>query len=426
MTQLIRWLLIGLVLNVLSSSEGQAATINAASCSAAAVQTAINTAANGDTVVIPNGSCTWTSGITTSKQITISGQTKGSVLITHSAGPGDLFAITTGSSFSTEVRNINFLAGSGTGRYLNIAGSGKPPLIHDNYFGVPDFQLLHCIRLQRNGGVIYRNTFESLTASGTSGSSGAGSGCVQLKDESSGTSWSIASTMGAADITGTANIYIEDNTFNNIYLQAIDCDDNARTVIRRNTFNDSGIVCHGADTSTYGARHTEVYDNTFVFRASGSLGPITYPLNLNWWWYVRGGTGIVTGNVMPDITSVTWGAKAEVNFIVQQLRRNAGPNACCNTYPCLHQLGQSSNGTSLITDPVYIWGNSGTGTPMSPGFQDYNPNECPGNNTTAQWVQASRDYVTGVAKPGYAKYTYPHPLTLGGQPPAFPSGLRVQ
>jgi hypothetical protein len=422
-------LLVALVLNVLSSSEGQAATINAASCSTPDVQTAVNSASNGDTVVIPNGSCTWTSGITTSKQITISGQTKGRVLITHSAGSGDLLAITTGSSFSTVVSNLNFLPGSGTGRYMVIGGSGKPPLIHDNYFNLPDFQLVHAIHYERyGGGVIHHNTFESLTASGTSGSSGAGSGGLAIKDQSSGVSWSTASTMGAADITGTANIYIEDNTFNNIYLQAIDCDDNARTVIRRNTFNDSGFVCHGADTSTYGARHTEVYDNTFVFHTSGSIGPITYPLNLNWWWYVRGGTGIVTGNVMPNITSTTWGAKAAVNFIVQQLRRNAGPNACCNTYACLHQVGQSHNGTSLTTDPVYIWGNSGSGTPESPGLQDYNPNECPGNNTTAQFVQLGRDYVVGSAKPGYTKYTYPHPLASAGPgpAPAPPSGLTVR
>jgi hypothetical protein len=427
MTKLIKWLLIAFVLNVLSSSEGQAATINAASCSTADVQTAINSASNGDTVVIPNGSCTWTSGITTSKQITITGQTKGSVLITHSAGSGDLLAITTGSSFSTVVSNLNFLPGSGTGRYMVINGPGKPPLIHDNYFNLPNFQLANAIHYQQyGGGVIHHNTFESLTASGTSGSSGAASGSLAIKDQSSGVSWSTASTMGAADTTGTANIYIEDNTFNNIYLQAIDCDDNARTVIRHNTFNDSGFVCHGDDTSTYGARHTEVYDNTFVFHASGSNGPITYPLNLNWWWYVRGGTGIVTGNVMPNIASTAWGAKATVNLIVQQLRRNAGPNACCNTYPCLHQVGQSYNGTSLTTDPVYIWGNSGSGTPESPGLQDYNPNECPGNNTTAQWVQLRRDYVVGSAKPGYTKYTYPHPLASTGPGPASPSGLTVR
>ena len=422
----VKWLLLGFAAaNLLLSSDGQAATITATSCSDAAVRAAINTAVDGDTVVIPAGACTWTTGIATSKQISITGQVKGNVLITHSAGAGDLLAVTTGAAFNTRVSNLNFLPGSGTGRYVNIAGGGKPPLIHDNYFNIPDFQLAHCIRVQRNGAVIYRNVFESLTARGTSGSSGAGSGCLQLKNESNGSSWSTPSTMGSADTTGTANIYIEDNVFANIYLQAIDCDDNARTVIRFNTFVDSAFVCHGADTSTHGARHTEVYNNTFLFHPSGSNGAITYPLNLNWWWYVRGGTGIITDNVMPDITSGTWGAKPEVNFIVQQLRRNAGPDACCTTYPCLHQIGQSHNGSSLTIDPMYIWNNTGAGVPELPGLQDYNPDECGRNNHTSTWVQLNRDYVVGSAKPGYTKYSYPHPLTGSRSRPAPPTNLRV-
>jgi hypothetical protein len=427
MTTAIRWLAVAFVFSAVSTSDGEAASITASSCSTASVQAAINAAAHGDTVVIPAGACTWTSGIAVSKQITLTGQAAGAVHITHSAGSGDLLAITTGSSFSTRVSRLTFLAGNGSGRYLNITGSGRPPLIHDNYFSVPNFQLMQCMRVQRNGAVIYRNTFESLTANGTSGSSGAGSGCVQLKNESNASSWSTASTMGTADTTGTANTYIEDNVFRNIYLQAIDCDDNARTVIRFNTFDNSGFVCHGADTSTFGVRHTEVYNNTFVFNASGTNGPITYPLNLNWWWYVRGGTGIVADNVLPNITSGTWGAKPELTFIVQQLRRRAGPNACCSTYPCLHQIGQSHNGSSLVSDPLYIWGNTGAGS-QTPGLQDYNPNECGGNNTTSQWVQPGRDFIVGVPKPGYTKYPYPHPLTSGGggARPSAPSDLRTQ
>ena len=40
-----------------------AATINAASCSSSAVQSAINSATNGDTVNVPSGSCSWSSGV---------------------------------------------------------------------------------------------------------------------------------------------------------------------------------------------------------------------------------------------------------------------------------------------------------------------------------------------------------------------------
>jgi hypothetical protein len=392
-------------------------------CSASSVQAAISAASNGDTVIIPSGSCTWTSGVSTSKQLKITGQAKGSVIITHGAGSETLFTMTTGSRYNTEISNINFMPGSATGNYMTINGTGKPPLIHDNYFGVPDWQLSNAIHYERySGGVIYLNTFESRTTRGVGGSSGAGSGCLVIKDMSTiaSWSWSSASTMGADDTTGLNNIYIEGNTFNNIYLQAIDCDDNSRAVIRQNTFNDSGFDAHGADTSTYGMRHMEVYNNLFVFHPSGTGfgGAIHYPLNLNWWLFLRGGTGIFAYNVIQDITSETWGPKSELTFVVQNLRRDSGPNPCCNTYPCLHQIGR---GRDNNLEPFYIWGNTGTGT-QAPFLADYGCNDpqtscrdsgC-ASRLTADFVAAGRDYYVGTAKPGWTGYTCPHPLAGSG------------
>jgi len=398
-----------------------AGSVDNASCSASSVQAAIDAASDGDTITILNGSCIWTTGVRVTKQVKITGQTKGSVIITHGAGSGTLLTVTTGSKYSTEISNINFMPGSGTGNYITISGTGKPPLIHDNYFRVPDFQLVTAIRYERSsGGVIYANTFESLTTNGTGGSSGSGSECIQIKDTSGSASWSSASTMGADDTTGLNNIYIEGNTFNNIYLTAIDCDDNSRVVIRQNTFNDSGFGIHGADTSPYGMRHIEVYSNLFVFHPSGTGfgGAIQYPLNLNWWMYLRGGTGIFANNEIPAITSATWGAKAELNFIVQNLQRNSGPDPCCHTYPCFHQIGRGQNNT---LEPFYIWGNTGTGT-QTPSLADYGCNDTStscqdsgcASRRTADFVVAGRDYYVGTAKPGWTSYTCPHPLAGSG------------
>lgn len=424
MTALIRGLLIACVLSVLSSSEGEAATVNAASCNRSDVQTAINSAQNGDTVIVPNGSCTWTGDIVFSKGIRLLGETKGSVNITHSAGTLNLVSVTTNASNSVEIANLNFLAGSvsGTAEYLSVAGSGKPALIHDNYFQNKGFTV-GCIKWSAVGGVVWNNVFESLEANGSGG------GCFQLKSESLGSSWATASTMGTADTNGTSNVYIENNTFRKIILQAIDVDDNMRVVIRYNTFDNSGFVYHGADTSTHGVRHVEVYNNTFIFTASGS--GYNFPLNLNWWSYMRGGTGVWTDNVMPNISSQAWGNKPEITMIVQNLRRNAGPYPCWPVYPAPHQVGQSHNGTTTVTDPVYIWNNTGTGS-STPSIADYSPNECgAGALSTSQFVQAGRDFVVGTPKPGYVKYTYPHPLASGepapppGPQPPAPSNLTV-
>lgn len=64
------------------------------------------------------------------------------------------------------------------------------------------------------------------------------------------------------------------------------------------------------------------------------------------------------------------------------------------------------------TDPVYIWGNTGTPTtsPMFVGLNQYSPDECGNGQLISNYVHAGRDYAVGKAKPGYAKYAYPHPL----------------
>src|SRR5882724_3293127 len=71
-----------LVLLILSSGFlCHAATIDAASCSQANVNTAIAAASAGDTVVIPSGSCTYTTSagntpsVNINKAITVQGQT---------------------------------------------------------------------------------------------------------------------------------------------------------------------------------------------------------------------------------------------------------------------------------------------------------------------------------------------------------------
>ena len=419
----LRWLLHLILLSALFGATTHAATITAASCSTADVQAAINAASDGDTVIVPNGSCTWSSGIATTKQIKIQGQTAGQTHLTLS-GAGTMFTITPGPNFSTEISNIDFLPGSATGNYIFVGGSptAKPPLIHHNTFTIPDFQLVNAIDWERyRGGVIHHNTFSSSNPSGTQ------STVIHMTDLSNANlSWTTASTLGTADTDGTRNVYIEDNTFNNTYKTSIDCDNGMRIVVRHNTFNNSAFGCHMADSSTFGVRHTETYNNTFIFSTTPA-GGVNYPLNLSNGWMDRiGGTGVFTQNVVPNIISQAWGDKPEMELIVQNLHRNAGPFPCVANYPAPHQLGQSNDGTKVVTDPYYIWGNTGSGAALIPQFADYTPDECGRdyvNWTTANWEQAGRDYVVGTPRPGWAPYTYPHPLTQGttSPPPAGPS-----
>src|SRR4029077_2112079 len=66
-------LVTAMVLAVLSETKG--AIINAASASIADVTNAVNRAVDGDTVVVPAGTATWTSTLNLGKGITLRGQT---------------------------------------------------------------------------------------------------------------------------------------------------------------------------------------------------------------------------------------------------------------------------------------------------------------------------------------------------------------
>jgi len=71
----------GLILFSLFLIRAEASIINAASVSQADVSAAINSAANGDTVVIPAGTSTWTTGISVSgKAIKIQGAGSGRII----------------------------------------------------------------------------------------------------------------------------------------------------------------------------------------------------------------------------------------------------------------------------------------------------------------------------------------------------------
>ena len=120
-----------LFLAVTLPASGQ--VINAATCSAANVQTAINTATEGQTVTIPAGTCAWTSGVTISgKGITVQGAGSGRIiaisastltigtgsktLTVTGADPGHTLAISNGASLTiTETGTpTNVLSGTVT------------------------------------------------------------------------------------------------------------------------------------------------------------------------------------------------------------------------------------------------------------------------------------------------------------------------
>jgi len=502
-----------LAMGLIVPSGVTAATITAANCSSAAVQAAIDAAVDGDTVVIPNGTCAWTSGVTISgKGIKLRGGGSGRIIarstssVTVGAGSktfatqsglnisagqtlrvselGDrsnyveglvtsysgatltinatstggsgtrklwiistpptttivdnfsstLLDITEDTTHHVEISGIKIADGSGSGRRIDVNRNypgGKAVLVHDCWLEAGTGLALFWT--DSNRGVIWKCSFDASPFS-------MAQLAIQQETDIVIDSWTTPSTMGSADTTGESNLYIEDSDFH-AFIHATDFDSNARAVMRRNVFNNAAIGTHGADTSNHGQRHLEVYDSEFVF--DGFSDGSTFPLNH--WFFIRGGTLVVTGNIMPVIDSQDYPGKSEFEITVMNLQRNSGPNPCWGAgmpgiqYPAPRQagfgrvtgngvdgLGRSTDSITYVGDsePIYIWNNTSNGT-IDVGSSDFG--ECSGADATDDYVQPGRDYFLNAGpKPGYQKFTYPHPLrVLVGSVPAPPSNLRI-
>jgi hypothetical protein len=457
MTGIMKSVLVGLLLSVLFSATTRAATFTAATCNESDVNALINgpthTAVTGDTIIIPNGSCTWSSQLNVPVGITLKGASVGGVTITDtnpngpdspSCGNFTLICMNLDSNYHTTLANLKFVTGSGvgSGNYVVFYGTGQVGLMHDMDFNIPNAVLSHAVQWLTTGGVIWNTAFESTSNLGAGctppNGPGSQSGSIVVK---SNKNWDDASTMGTLDTGGVNNLYIEDSTFTYVG-QIPDVDENARVVLRHDTWlNTTGGVGHGP-TSSYGTRQVEIYDNTF------NLTNNNVPVNRYFWF--RGGTVLITGNNITALNTAPCNANSSsFQFIVESATRSTS-HGCCTGYMCFHQPGSGSDGTSGHSalsrsqtpydsyqqpDPVYIWNNTGTGQSSVAKAVSLNDSDMSCNNrgdNTAAFFQLNRDYFVDIssnptigARPGWTRYSYPHPLRQGQGLPNAPSNLHA-
>jgi hypothetical protein len=395
--------------------------------SQADTQSALSAASAGSTVQIANGSYTWTSPVTISRDVSLKGQSAGGVTITDSYDSGNwggnsMVHVSNPTPFAVTVSNIAFKTGQQSSGSAILLELGTPALIHDCTFD-GNSGILRSVLFAGNGGVLWNCTFRS-----------GDNDVEQIGFKNSAaplSTWASPSTMGTNDVNGQGNTYVEDCTFVDCLLEACDPDDNSRVVIRHNTFNNSGMCSHGQDTSPVGTRHWEIYNNSFIFTASGTT-PFgnQYPINLNYFFFVRGGTGVIFNNSFDNISSQQWGNKASILWADYNIQRTASAVSCQTTYPSARQVGQTwvggngysypgapTDGAGYGTDPVYLWNNTGAGG-TNVGWDDYSPDQCGNNLLAANFIRVGRDFILGLPKPGYTPFTYPHPLRTGAGSPA--------
>jgi hypothetical protein len=383
------------------------------------VQQAINNASVGDTVLVPSGDFQWTSQISISKPIHLKGDN------THIARvylDASLVAISASPTGSVELSGFEFDSNTNTsGKAFIVEVSGtsggidKPPLIHDCTFRTG---YEYAVKFGVNTGVIYHCKFYCYSRS-----LGGITFVVMAPDANL---WNQPSTLGAADHNGDRNVYVEDCEFHDAETAMSNFDDNSRIVWRHNLMQNASMSSHGQETSIWGARHFEIYGNRWVWSGSGNAWDGTpYPLNMNYWLQIRGGSGVVFDNEMDEIP---WG-KPQIRLDIFNIRR-LGQVPCQTGYPAAHQVGQGWNassherfgnpvvdwdGTGAVNEGVWFWGNTGSaihnGCFICPS--NYNPDECGNGQEIGNYLQQGRDYHLE-AKPGYTAYAYPHPLRGGG------------
>ena len=379
-------------------SGSYAAIINASSCSSAHIQAAINSASSGDTVSVPAGTCTWTSGVTIpdGKTIHVVGAGNGvdGTVIKYSTG-----GTINGNSQGYTISNFRFLVKSGcTNNCITARNIGWR--IHDNYFGheTPEEGDNWAIMPHGSGdgvtgrhpqGLIDNNTFANMkiVVYGESNSSFLGQCTI----------WSQDNEFGGDATGGAHTVYVENNDFSDrVHGNIMDANNGGKYVFRYNTCSGASpeIMTHSLQKDQErGTKSFEIYGNTITLTA------YRYCI-----MFLRGGTGFVWGNT---VTGSTDGIALDN---VRSYSDEAGGDCgrCNGTsdwdentpgesgWACRDQIGRGKD-TSLWTDenqypaqedePAYFWGNRDDGSQMGLGIY----------NTCEDWIHADRDYFREVA-----------------------------
>jgi hypothetical protein len=378
--------------------------VYADSCEQEDVQDAIDEAEDGDTVLVPADTCTWTTLAYQTPAVRIFEK----AITLQGAGIGQTTIIDgTGTDWYNEsLIRVDGVQGKPfriTGFTFSEINRPAPVLV---YGDCKDFRIDHCK---------FDNSLEQTSTGITT--SGDTYGVVDhcLFSESR------VVVMGSGDAAwqqplalGTDNaVYIEDCHFDRTHGNVVDANNGGRYVFRANTVNNSYIEAHS--NCPNGLRATfsyEVYSNTLV-----ASMPTYRP------FLMRGGTGVIFSNTIT-------GSYTSPHIHVDDQRSCMGEDGLtclppwdrCDGdsiydgnqpggqgYPCRDQIGRSTDSgrtTPQALEPLYEWDNTMNGAIDADII--LNPVMC---DLTAVHIQEGRDFYNDTQRPGYSPYVYPHPLT---------------
>jgi hypothetical protein len=430
---------LSLVLVSTSISPGTllAATITATTCSYADVKASLDRAANGDTVLVPKGTCTWTSSMDfdnviangRNKYLTLQGAGIDQTIIIDGVSKATfpnvphLLRWTTVNGGLTRITEFTFQGGVDADccnqGMLNFRGNSH--LFRFDHNKVVPTRTSGTFLYDDIWGVLDHNTFDVSRAAGVYTFHNSWAGVGAYGDQS----WASPGTLGTQQA-----IFFEDNTFTNdksVRYQnyAVDGWMGGRVVYRNNIFNACTWANHGTESGgrQRSQRQYEVYNNTFTWNLSGNSFPSLVGS--------RGGVGVVYDNT----ALISNGTVNEFfDFTYYRANQSFAPWGKCmsvwdqSSASCLDQTGKGQGALisgdnptpaqwpNQITDPTYAWNNTING--ITSNAVSHVPNV----------VVLNRDFFNQ-PRPGYAPYTYPHPLTTGSgstnSPPSPPQNVKV-
>jgi len=301
MTRTVRWLVFAVIAAALLCETGWAATYPATTCSRADVGNAfaaeIASAADGDIITIPAGTCTWTTQLsaTFTKSVTIQGAgaisatsggssttgTDQTVILDHLSSNSDsIMRLTTTTRKSLRVTGIaltqdsssvtasnGMLAIFGTSHSVRVdschitsyISGNKGLVVWDNVLGVADHDLFD----KNNSGDIILNSAAFYNGNIWNGSSADGGQ----------TSWADTDHWGTDQF-----FYVEDSQFNGGDYTS-DCQIGGRWIMRYSTGLNVLVANHGTNVgANRSCRAFEFYNNNFTSSSinggetAGSLG----------------------------------------------------------------------------------------------------------------------------------------------------------
>lgn len=465
---LLKYLFIGLL--VIGLARGaNAAVVSATGCTSAAIQAAINSAADGDVVQVPACSATWSSGVSVPN-------TKGITLLGAGA---DKTIIRTGYSLTlntligrSQVRVSGFkFIRTNTTTLIYVLGTAQNWRIDNNIFDDAGIYGPYTIetgikgneRLDHyNFGVIDHNQFINRNY-GTSVH--VNWARAPLDPVASGDwIWSQPPERGTAQA-----VYIEDNVFTGTQeaSQVVDDQYGAKIVVRYNTIHNPWIATHsGCTNNGRNPIWTEVYGNTFTDDSNRYAGsPIEMRSTSGIVWNNRAAKALINYEISIDHErsyrtdcAGPYGGRADGT-------RSYDENKGLHGYRALGQPGwgppQANNMNNASFAGMFAWGNTNAGTLINMHIANNNgytsehlqfgrelfnasnmsigpianrPTTCsvgPPRSVyvaTDQNTQGATMYVctaTNVWTKHWEPFTYPHPLTTVTQSLPAPSNLRV-